>query len=153
MSYFFDSQVHARNGYLAKASHESKRLLQCIFNRFNKKCQIIWYIPRQIFWPSELKDYSCASNTKDYVFSFVEISLSFSFSLSQPQLLFISLSDLPLSFCVWLKGIQLQSIKSVAAIANTRCPTSTPITSMDVSDSWPIEGSYKFLMKEKATWL
>ena len=38
---FFDSQVHARNGYLAKASHESKRLLLYIFNISIKNCQII----------------------------------------------------------------------------------------------------------------
>ncbi len=38
---FFDSQVHARNGYLAKASHESKKLLLLIFNISIENCQII----------------------------------------------------------------------------------------------------------------
>ena len=121
------------------------KLLFNIFNVFSENCQIIWHVSQQIIWLFwRLNDDSLFSSTEDVLFLELSDSSLISVSSSQPQLLLISLSDRPLSFCWVLKGIQLQSIKSVAAMPKRTCPTRTPTTSTVVSDSCPIEGSYNF---------
>ena len=115
-----------------------------IFNISSENCQIIWHVSQQIIWLYwRLNDDSLFSSTEDVLFSELSDSSLKSVSSSQPQLLLISFRDRPLSLCWGLKGIQLQSIKSVAAMPKRKCPTSTPTTSTVVSDSCPIDGSYK----------
>ena len=95
-----------------------------------------------------LKYDSLSSATKDFLFSVLSYSTCLSVFSSHPQLLLMSFNERPLFFCWGLKGIQLQSIKSVAAIPKRIWPTNTPTTSIVVSDSCPIEGSYKFFLYE-----
>ena len=139
-----DSHFLLGIGYHVKVSSELNKIFIYTFNMSFGICQIIWYILLQIIWPYwRLKDYSLLSWTEDFLFSVLKDSSLLSVFSSQSQLLLISFSERPL-FCWWgLKGIQLQSIRSVAATPKRTCPTRTPTTSTVVSDSCPIEGSYK----------
>ncbi len=122
-----------------------RKLLLFIFNKFFKIYQIIWYISKQTIWPySGLEDYLFLFSPKDLFFTAFLDPSWMSIVSSHPQLLFISFNDRLLAFCWGLKGIQLQSIRSVATTPKMICPTRTPTTSIDVSDSCPIEGSYNF---------
>ena len=95
-----------------------------------------------------IKNYSSLSPTEDFLFSGLKDLSSLLVFSSQPQLLLISFNERPLALCWGLNGTQLQSIKSVAATPKRICPTSTPTTSTVVSDSCPIEGSYKSFLNQ-----